>query len=113
LAKDRVCPVSEEKEYEAESRLATQVVMELTEREAAALTGQGLQPTSGTKPYLLRGVYLNWGTGGYSAYVLPDNDVIVHHGCLGRFPVPMKRRAVVLRLDFAPRNVYVACSMAE
>jgi hypothetical protein len=113
LSRDRLRPVSESKESEAESLLAVQAFVELTEQDAASFTDNGLRPAPGTKPFLARGVYLNWGTGGFGAYVLPENDIFVDHVCLGRFAVPMKRRAVVLRLEHAPRNVYVGCSMAE
>ena len=113
LARKRFCPVSESKESEAESRLAGQAFVQLTEPEAAMLTDDGLPQVSGTKPFLVRGVYLNWGTGRYAVYALPDGDVYVFHGCLGRHAVPMKRRALVLRLERAPLNVYVDCGMAE
>ena len=37
----------------------------------------------------------------------------VLHGFLGKSAVPMKRRAVVVQLDFVPRNIYVDCAMVE
>lgn len=113
LARSQFCPVSESKESEAESRLDGHEVVQVTEDDAAMLTNHGLQPVSGTKPFLVRGLYLNWGTGRFEVRVLRDHDVYVFHGCLGKHAVPMKRRALVLRLEHVPRHVYVDCGMAE
>jgi hypothetical protein len=105
--------VSKAKEADAESRLASRPVVELSAQEAETFTDHTLQSREGTKSYLMRGVYLNWGTGRFSVSRLADNDILVLHGCLGRSTVPMKRRAVVVQLDEAPREIYVACVMSE
>ncbi len=67
---------------------------------------------TGSVYVLLRAVVLNEGTGAYSISVNKDS-VCVHHGCLGRRPVPMKRSVVVAILPMVPEKVYVDCSMAE
>lgn len=113
LDRSQIHPVSQAKESEAEERLATQSAVELTEQEASAFTDQGFQRTPGTKPYLVRGVYLNWGTGQFNVHVLSGNDIIVGHFSLGHYAVPMQRRAVVLELEHPPRNIYVTCGMTE
>jgi hypothetical protein len=65
-----------------------------------------------TKPYLVRGLVLNEGTGNFSA-LLKDSTLWIEHGCLGRHPVPMKRQPVVVFLEEEPKTVYVEVSMAE
>ena len=62
--------------------------------------------------YLLRGLYLQEGTGSFIVYAR-DGQVLVHHGCLGRRPVPMNRTAVVARLSERPTEVYTTCTMDE
>jgi hypothetical protein len=64
------------------------------------------------KPYLVRALYLNEGTGRFYASV-KDSTLSVSHGSLGHFAVPMKRRPVVIFLEKAPTKVYVSVSMAE
>jgi hypothetical protein len=55
LDSDRICPVNEAKEADAESRLAVQPVVELSEQEVGTFTEHMHQPREGTKAYLVRG----------------------------------------------------------
>ncbi len=64
------------------------------------------------KPYLVRGLYLNEGTGAFSVYVR-DTTLWVVHGSLGKHAVPMKRRPLVVFLEHVPTKVYVSVRMAE
>jgi len=64
------------------------------------------------KPYLVRGVYLNEGTGAFYVY-FRDTTLWVAHCCLGKHAVPMKRRPLIVFLEHAPTKVYVSVGMAE
>jgi hypothetical protein len=44
---------------------------------------------------------------------LAAGAVRVSHGCLGRHPLPVVRRAVVARLPDLPAEVYVDLCMAQ
>jgi hypothetical protein len=76
-----------------------------TAAKARALKGK-------VKPYLVRALYLNEGTGQFSAS-FKDSTLSVFHGSLGHHAVPMKRRPLVIFLEKAPTRVYVSVSMAE
>jgi len=73
----------------------------------------GYQGPESSKLYLVRAVSLNEGTGAFRVTLLPSADIVVTHDSLGHYPVPMKRRPIIVELDSPPRNVYVTCSMAE
>jgi hypothetical protein len=64
------------------------------------------------KPYLVRALYLNEGTGHFYASV-KDSTLSVYHGSLGHQAVPMKRRPLVIFLEKEPTKVLVSVSMAE
>ena len=107
-------PVVEEKEHDAELLLANASSVELSERDAAAFMGTTLASIPDTKPYLVRGVYLNWSH--EHAYIVTqtaDNDIGVFHGSRGHHAVPMKKRALIVQLEHPPRNVYLSCGMIE
>lgn len=97
---------------EAEKMLKDVSVVELTDTEAAHFAGASFIPQQGTKPYLIRAIYLNLGTGGYELFVGKDG-VLVKQGCLGRHALPMKRSTLVVQLKSKPKNVYHALHMAE
>jgi len=69
-------------------------------------------PSGKLKPYLVRAVVLWEGTGGFTAY-WKDSSLWIHHGCLGRYAAPMKRRPLVIFLEKKPTAVYNDVSMAE
>jgi hypothetical protein len=94
------------------SRLENASWVTLEPDDASDLVGTALTPAAGQQFYLVRAVFLNRGTGGFSAW-RANECLYVHHGSLGHFPVPMKRTALVLELDRAPKDVYISCSMAE
>jgi hypothetical protein len=62
--------------------------------------------------YLLRGVVLNELTGSFEVFE-NNRRVLVHHGSLGRRPVPMRRKAIVALLRSEPEEVYISCSLSE
>jgi hypothetical protein len=112
LDRERIHEVLESRELQAEVLLQDVSIVEFTAEQAAAFIGKALPDQPDTQPYLTRGVYLNRGTGSFSVYTL-ENQLLVHHGSLGRRAVSMKRQALVLQLERKPRDVFVTCSMAE
>jgi hypothetical protein len=110
LAKDRYAPVTEACQSEAQALLVKVPLKQTSTDEAARFAGKKL-PSEGVH-VLLRGVVLIEGTGGFDVGV-SDKAVHVHHGCLGRHAVPMKRKALVAVLPRVPEVVYVSCGMAE
>jgi len=104
--------VIESKQSDAERLLQDVAIVELTDQQAAEFIGQALPEAPGTKPYLVRGVYLNRETGGFSVYILED-QLLIRHSSLGSSPSPMKRQALVLQLERRPAEVFVTCSMAQ
>jgi hypothetical protein len=113
LDKSRIHPVVDTQETWAEALLAITSFAEITAQQGEEATGTPIAPIAGTKLYLVRGVYLNRGTGGFDITLQPNNDINVFHGCLGNHPVPMKRQSLVLQLDKTPHQVFVDCGMIE
>lgn len=107
-----VRPVSPERQPGARKRLEAASFVELSREDAKALAAPPAGDVSGRRPFLVRGVVLNEGTGGFWV-TRKGGRMSVHHGCLGRRPVPMERRAVVVYLERPPDEVYVTCSMDE
>ena len=112
LDRAKIHEVLESKEHQAEELLEDVSIVELNAERAVEFIGAALPDVPGTQPYLTRSVYLNRGTGSFSVYIL-GNQLLVHHGSLGRTAVPMKRQALVLQLEHKPQDVFVTCSMAE
>jgi hypothetical protein len=110
LDKNHFAPVVETLEPEAQEALATSPAKRLTAEEAARLAGRQLP--QGAEYVLLRAVMLYEGTGAFEVGV-QGGSVHVHHGCLGRGPAPMTRKALIAVLPAVPGVVFVSCSMAE
>lgn len=104
--------VVESQHPEAEALLQDVSILELAPEQATRFIDKPLPDVPGTKPYLVRGLYLNRGTGRFMVYTSGD-QLAVHHGSLGKRAVPMKRQALVLQLEQGPKEVFVFCSMAE
>ncbi|MBW3539677.1 MAG: hypothetical protein KY476_05350 [Planctomycetes bacterium] len=110
LDKDRFAPVLDALQPEAQAALADGPATRVTADEAARLVGRPLP--AGAEYVLLRAVVLFEGTGTFDIGV-SGAAVHVHHGCLGRRPAPMGRKALVAVLPAVPKEVFVSCSMAE
>jgi hypothetical protein len=96
----------------AEGQLRDVACVEVSSQRAAELTGHPMEPRAGSSLFLVRGVYLNRGTGKFM--VVPvGRELLVEHGSLGHSAVPMKRQALIVRLPQKPEVVYVSCSMDE
>jgi hypothetical protein len=113
LDSNRIHPVVDPAESRAEALLVTASFVKINPQDAEEFAGHPLDQIPGTETYLVRGVYLNRGTGRFAVSVSPSGDIWVCHGCLGHHSVPMKRQAVVLQLYKPPRQVFVSCAMAE
>jgi len=98
-------------EAEALARLEPTAWVEVSEREAEGLAGRPLDG-SGGRLVLLRAVAWDTPYGGFTVSWRPG-AVRVNHGCLGRHPLPVVRRAVVARLPDVPVEVFVDLCMAE
>jgi hypothetical protein len=96
----------------AEEQLRDVAFVEISAAHATELTGQPFAPRAGSSLFLVRAVYLNHGTGRYTATPL-RGELLVEHESLGRLAVPMKRSALVVRLSRRPKAVYVNCGMDE
>lgn len=110
IAPGKVQPVVESLQDEAQQQLETVAARGVSAAEAERLVGRPLP--AGVQCVLLRGVVLNEANGAFEVSA-SDQVVLVHHGCLGHQPVPMKRKAIVAVLSAVPRDVYVTCDMAE
>ncbi len=99
----------------AQAMLQEAPFVELEPKQAAEFLGGTLPTTAGleTRPFLVRSVILGSNTGGLGATLHKDGSLHLGFGCLGRHPLPMVRKAVVVLLTQAPKEVYLTCSMAE
>jgi hypothetical protein len=112
LAKNDFDLVPEAKEREALGMLAESTWQKLSPQQAQKLLGKPPKDAVGGEWVLLRALSLNELNGAFSI-TWWDGAVRVHHGCLGRHPVRMTRRALIARLPGLPTEVYVDCSMVE
>jgi hypothetical protein len=110
LDKGRFAVVVPELQAEAQTVLSEAPVKRVTASEAARFAGGPLP--EGEAYVLLRSVALNEE---YGTFDISANGTAVHvrHGCLGRGPVPMRRKALVAVLPSLPDKVFVDCSMAK
>jgi hypothetical protein len=99
------------REAESLAQLEHSAWVELSPREAEELAGRPLAGTGG-RLVLLRGVAWDTPYGAFTVSRRPG-EVRVNHGCLGRHPLPVVRRAVVVRLPDVPAEVFVDLGMAE
>ena len=100
------------KQSEAESLLQAVPIIELSNEQGQSLVGTLPERKNGTTLFLVRSVVLNEDTGRHSVYYY-DGALWVTHNCLGKTPVLMKRRCLVVQLSKRPRQVYVICGMDE
>jgi hypothetical protein len=97
---------------EAERRLSSTAAERVSSDEASTYAGKPLKIGEHEEPYLVRGLNLNRGTGGFTVR-FDGRDLYVHHGSLGRHAVPMSRQPLLVALPRPPEHVYVSVSMAE
>jgi len=112
LDRGRFAPVQELNRAAAEELLRDGPFLQIDAEKANELVGSELGSDGDGECYLLRGLYLQEGTGSFTVYAR-EGRVLVHHGCLGSGPVPMNRTAVVARLSDPPIEVYTMCTMDE
>jgi len=109
----RIDTVLDSKEPDAEEMLAERPFVEISPEQAQKLIGLPLRPHGAARPYLVRGVYLNRGTGVFQIYKQPRGGLMVSHESIGSHTTTMKRQALVVELDEVPRQVFVVCRMTE
>jgi hypothetical protein len=95
----------------AESMLAKKAITLLSTDQARQLAGKPIVVPPRKKPYLVRAVYYERGTGKYYVSVL-GTYLSVNHDSLGPWPAAMKRDALVVLLDTEPNEVFVTCGRA-
>jgi len=105
VPKDRVFEVVASKERAAVlGELQTRRYVSLEDTEAQYYTGPYFKCGKDEKPYLVRAIYQNGGTGAYMVRLVSGALVVVH-GSLGR-PESMSPSALVVCLARAPLDVY-------
>jgi hypothetical protein len=115
LDRSRFAPVQESSRAAAEELLRDDPFIKIDAEKVNELVGSEVGSEGDGEYYLLRGLYLQEGTGSFTVYTR-GGQVVVHHGCpgvTGRSPVPMNRTAVVARLSEPPTDVYTMCTMDE
>ena len=98
-------------EAEAVKKLESAPLIELTAAEAQQLTGK-VPVGAGTKPYLVRALLYYRDNGEFSVFT-KDGSILVRHESFGTSIPPEIRSAVVVYLDFRPKEVFVDCGVAE
>ena len=99
------------KEHVALSDLPSKVIVPLNASTAKYFTGHYYRCKSPKRAFLVRSVR---GHGGTGSYMLSrrGNDLWVYHGSLGH-QLAWHRSALVVNLDFTPREVYFDTSVAK
>ncbi len=111
VSHDQIVEVTAATMPEAELLLKDVPAIEISETQAAELTGKRIAATKGNRLFLVRGVYWNADTGGFWVSHV-DNNLFVAHSSLGGADA-MGRRALVVPLPALPTAVYVWCSTAR
>ena len=86
-------------------------IASLTVGRAKYFTGQYYHCSAGKKPYLVRAVYGSGGTGVYRVRQIGQSLVITHES-IGEEAIYTKS-ALVVNLDFEPKEVYVVASIVK
>jgi|SRR6185312_1711122 len=94
----------------AEEQLRKHAVVKLPDDGAESFRRKDLLCSNGSRPYLVRAVYTNGSTGGYSLNRI-GNILWVSHESLGQ-STGVHRSALVACLPFEPVEVYVTASGA-
>lgn len=86
-------------------------IVAMTPESAARLAGTNYRCAKGKKPFLVRAVYFNAGTGGFQFYRLEDTLWVTHESLGERGQV--HKSAMVVNLDFIPKEAYATASTAR
>ena len=90
---------------ESINRLFYKKYIILSNDEVSMLTGK----KTSEKAILIRALYFNYSTGGYTLYKNNNNSIFLTHDSLSKSS-KMKKHAIVLYVDEYPSRVYVGCS---
>lgn len=86
-------------------------IVQLKPEEAKWFVGSGYRSEVNKRPYLVRAVFSQGGTGRFKVSEL-KGDLYVFHGSLGHH-MAYNQSALVVNLPVAPKEVYVIVSMAR
>jgi hypothetical protein len=118
LPEDRFTYVPTKSQQEAIRLLDEVSIVELNDEDLKRFAPTPQFRPTGSKPYLVRGVFLHAGNGrpmgtGKFKILVRDKEVAVYFGCLGRIRPEFGKGPFVVWLHFKPENVFVFCDMAE
>lgn len=108
LESSHVVEVSRSKFEAAKSKLLNSSIVEITPDLVGFYTGLKLEDTEKGKFYLVRALFGNGGTGGFSVFTCGE-DLLVSHHSLGNAKKP-NETALIIRLETFPNHVYVKYS---
>jgi hypothetical protein len=91
--------------------LADKKFVLITENTAKYYTGHYYRCPPGKKPYIVRAVYGQGGTGNYAVFKRGD-ELLVHHASLGSTTATHKS-ALIINLDFKAASSYTFLELAE
>lgn len=97
---------------EAEKRLENNSVASLTEADLSYYGVDAKHLAPGRRPFLVRALMGNKGTGRFVVY-LYDESIVIHHGSLGSYWPPLERMPLVVWLAKEPGQVFVSVSVAR
>ena len=102
--------VQASKEGTAETHLAKEQIIPQTQDDIRWYGQRRFQCPTGATPYLVRAVYINGGTGGFSVSRV-GTSLVISHGSLGH-NYGAHRSALVVCLTFQPTDVYIEAGTA-
>jgi hypothetical protein len=111
LANNQVFEVAKSKFRAAKAALRDKPFVPLTEDDIGYFGSPTFQCRLPNRPYLIRAIYTNGGTGRFLVETF-DRSVLVTHGSLGKRN-PLEETALVVCLGFEPVHVYGQTEGAE
>ncbi len=110
LDRTRWEPVPSAQQLHAESLLRATACARLTEKQLAMFLPS---KKSDGMPFLVRAISATWNTDRFEITMSNNGDLWVGGAALSRRNVPIERRAVVVWLNRAPKEVYVTFGIYE
>ena len=98
-------------EDEAVGKLNHTAIIELSPAEAGHFTGKP-QRFAGRRPYLSRALVYFKATGNFAVFE-QDQEIFIRHDSVGPSSPGEKHSAVVVYLEFKPKEVYIDCQLTE
>jgi hypothetical protein len=108
IAPSSVYRVARQNMPRAKLSLERSPIVQLRTSQIEGFVGRRVTPPMNTRPYLVRALYYDRGTGRYSVNYR-GKSLWVHHQSLGPASVPMKRDALVVFINAEVAQIYVTC----